>query len=74
MTEDDTFMKLRLGHLEAKKDVLTKRVRQYNLDNDFGGFYEFREANQELLDVHSEMIKILQEEAAKIEEELERRK
>jgi hypothetical protein len=71
---DDTFMKLRMGELEARKERLNKRAQELYLNEDFTNFDEFREVNQGLLDVHAELIAILKEESAKIDEEIERRK
>lgn len=72
MNEDDTFMKLRLGHLELKRDALVKQVNSYRSDQGLDRFEEYRTANKELMNVHSEMIAILVEEAEKIDKEIER--
>ena len=71
MNEDDTFWELKIGHLLKRKDELSRAAQNFNLDLDFSNFGLASDINSELLDIHSQLIKIYQEELDRVDKDIE---
>jgi len=71
VNEDDTFWHLKIGHLLKRKDELLRAAKQFNLEIDFSNLGTASAINSELLDIHTQLIKIYQEELDKIDKDIE---
>lgn len=71
MNEEDTYWKLKIGHLLKRKDALLRNAKESNLDLDFKNFGDAAKINGELCDINSQLISIYQEELEKFEKEID---